>query len=636
MGEEEDTFTKQEIQAGYVTSGPALAKMQQTFPGAKKRTGGGGPSGTGRMPANPIFPPPTYDEQPKQSNQLVPTPGSFPPMGDSSANRSGPIGMTGFSSVASGNRAPSAVAQAKAGRSMSLNSTSTSSSVVSHGGASQADKNSKGAKASGNLQLNGGTPKKNISKASRPPPATAASVVAGLRMPSKMAPPPAHTVLSSLTPLNKRGSTKSTSGAKGGNAASSLAPVGDSSMNMPVPKGMTPAEQAAFLDQRKEAMASMARHQQEKISALRSASNVNAVAASQTKGAHIVQSDSSARLIGGSAMTSSQASAIGSSVGAGSALGGLGGSVLGAPPHTSQGLSSIGGSAFDGEAFGGIGAGSVSVAASSRNAILGGLGGSVLPPVGGGRALGSNATSPLGAKSAIGSQLLGQTNFSNGNSGSSALASMLGIELPTGSGSLSQSSSLWGNALPSDAPPIQSSQPEGMISQPIGGGVMPSGGGVIGGTINGGVSNVPIGGFNSNVNNAATIGNNSRDMELLQVLLPGVQITGDAQQPSLGGGLIIGAGGWGSSLGGDPQQQMVGGTNQGPVAIGGLGLQQQQVPLSQQQQGFGADTWGSPGLYGAPVDQHPGAKQQQRQQSQQKQQQQQQQQQQPQRSSNIW
>merc|ERR1719506_1346533 len=154
-------------------------------------------------------------------------------------------------------------------------------------------------------------------------------------------------------------------------------------------------------------------------------------------------------------MTSSQASAIGSSVGAGSALGGLGGSVLGAPPHTSQGLSSIGGSAFDGEAFGGIGAGSVSVAASSRNAILGGLGGSVLPPVGGGRALGSNATSPLGAKSAIGSQLLGQTNFSNGNSGSSALASMLGIELPTGSGSLSQSSSLWGNALPSDAPPIQ-------------------------------------------------------------------------------------------------------------------------------------------------------------------------------------
>jgi hypothetical protein len=81
---------------------------------------------------------------------------------------------------------------------------------------------------------------------------------------------------------------------------------------------------------------------------------------------------------------------------------------------------------------------------------------------------------------------------------------------------------------------------------------------------------------------------------------------------------------------------MVGGTNQGPVAIGGLGLQQQQVPLSQQQQGFGADTWGSPGLYGAPVDQHPGAKQQQRQQSQQKQQQQQQQQQQPQRSSNIW
>ena len=72
-----------------------------------------------------------------------------------------------------------------------------------------------------------------------------------------------------------------------------------------------------------------------------------------------------------------------------------------------------------------------------------------------------------------------------------------------------------------------------------------------------------------------------------------------------------------------------------PITGAGPGLWSS-GPSTQQQQGFGADTWGSPGLYGAPVDQHPGAKQQQRQQSQQKQQQQQQQQQQPQRSSNIW
>jgi hypothetical protein len=66
MGEKEDTFTKQEIQAGYVTSGRDVIE-RQNIPGARRKVGGGGPSGSGKVSANPIFPPPTYDETPKTS-----------------------------------------------------------------------------------------------------------------------------------------------------------------------------------------------------------------------------------------------------------------------------------------------------------------------------------------------------------------------------------------------------------------------------------------------------------------------------------------------------------------------------------------------------------------------------------------
>jgi hypothetical protein len=74
MGDAEDTFTKQEIQAGYVTSGrDVLARQQQIMAqqaaaafgnggNCRKRVGGGGPSSTGKASASPIFPPPTFDE----------------------------------------------------------------------------------------------------------------------------------------------------------------------------------------------------------------------------------------------------------------------------------------------------------------------------------------------------------------------------------------------------------------------------------------------------------------------------------------------------------------------------------------------------------------------------------------------
>ena len=62
MGDVEDTFTKQEIQAGYVTSGrDVLARQQQIVQQAlsaasgaagsapRRKVGGGGPSGTGKL-----------------------------------------------------------------------------------------------------------------------------------------------------------------------------------------------------------------------------------------------------------------------------------------------------------------------------------------------------------------------------------------------------------------------------------------------------------------------------------------------------------------------------------------------------------------------------------------------------------
>jgi len=78
MGEGADSFSKQEIQAGYVTSGrDILQKMAQEY-GAnppRKKVGGGGPSGTGKAAtANVVvvFPQPKYDDPMyvKQQQQL--------------------------------------------------------------------------------------------------------------------------------------------------------------------------------------------------------------------------------------------------------------------------------------------------------------------------------------------------------------------------------------------------------------------------------------------------------------------------------------------------------------------------------------------------------------------------------------
>ena len=110
------------------------------------------------------------------------------------------------------------------------------------------------------------------------------------------------------------------------------------------------------------------------------------------------------------------------------------------------------------------------------------------------------------------------------NSGSSALASMLGINLPTGSGSLQESSNLWGGAAPgSQQAPISAlngtSVPLQGVIGPGAPGASNAGNGLIGGVTIGG-SQPPL--------NSGTIGGaggNKNDIALLQSLLPGVHIT---------------------------------------------------------------------------------------------------------------
>jgi hypothetical protein len=228
------------------------------------------------------------------------------------------------------------------------------------------------------------------------------------------------------------------------------------------------------------------------------------------------------------------------------------------------------------------------------------------------------------------------SNVAQGNSGTSALASMLGIQLPTGSGSLSETPSLWGSSpaapVPSPAAaPIPIGGPSNPAPGPIGGLAKApgesSGGLVIGGSITSTNSGgVPIGGFHGNGTSGTTaVGSNSNDIALLQSLLPGVRVTSgsNSNQPSIGsgsiGGAVIGGGSstdWGTSIGGPPQQQLGGiGSTQSSIPIGGLGGGLEQQSAHQHQQGLGGgDTWGSSGLYGGTIGGSQTSQQQQQQQ----------------------
>jgi len=659
MGDGEDTFSKQEIQAGYVTSGrDVLARQQQLTKntGARRRVGGGGPSGTGRVPATPIFPAPTYDEPPKPPTAaIVNAPGAFPQIGNPSFNRSQSVSVTGFSSVAAGTMSPSAAKVAA--RKTSVPSRSVSMSAAMSSGPATAvvtglpTAGSKGGKKKAQKASANG-PSHASAKATAPKPATAASVVAGLRSTkTNTAPPPAHATLTSLTPLNKKGggtksAASSTGGGKSVNTASSGHSVKGHSRNNSVPDSVT-------LPSNLPVSATTSQKQQEVTSKLPAVQAGDEIAAAAV----------------GSIPAST--SAIGANGGLARGPGTIGGSVIGAVKPVDPPVSSpIGPAAVRGSAVGGLGAigGGPSISGGTMplspgigmvggrlmpvggNSVVGApsrsndaMGGAVLPPVGGGRIVGPSGNGGLAGNTIIGGSMGGSGNLfasssGHGGSGSSALASMLGIQLPTGSGSLRERSSLFDSPAGAIGSNVDAGI-GGMAPGPIIGGPSMAPGGLLvgGGDRVSSTGGVAIGGFQGNgTGSSSAVGNNPNDIALLQTLLPGVRITAgeNSQQPTAGsiGGAVVGGGDWGSAVGGTPQhqqQQQRGiGFAQAPVAVGGLaGGRQQEHQEEYQQKGFGGgDNWGAAGLYGAgpPIGASVGTTQRQQQEQQQ------------QRPSNIW
>jgi hypothetical protein len=149
------------------------------------------------------------------------------------------------------------------------------------------------------------------------------------------------------------------------------------------------------------------------------------------------------------------------------------------------------------------------------------------------------------------------SHISNNGDSSSALASILGINLPTGSGSLHESSNLW----PSQAPPGPSTLSAlNGSSMPSRGAIGPSksGSSLIGGVPIGGGGGAPLNGP----------GGGKSDIALLQSLLPGVHITTGQESFGFGGGSGSG-GSWDSAPGRSNQNHQTFHGMGGNTPIGG-------------------------------------------------------------------
>ncbi len=501
MGDAEDTFTKQEIQAGYVTSGrDVLARQQQIMAqqaaaafgngqaGSRKKVGSGGPSGTGKASNGPIFPPPAFDE---------PLPRKV--------------------------RAQSSILQSRT------------------------------------TQLGG---------MSAP---SAASIVAGIGSAPNAAPPAPHTTLTALTSLKRPGVIP-----LAGRAASAGAPITAAKPVQPlvgVISDLTPAESLALQEQRQAQQilqaqkAAKQKHQQQmaqssSISQRNSPSHSsigtgpppvdfvggpsngvvsgpsihmgfplmgNSFSGNHESGRisepHSTKSTPSLEF-GGSGILGGKPLA--------SSPGVIGGASL-APSENPFGLGLLSADSISG------GADKWGAAAASQKNTYGGSG-----ALWDGDSEFSNRPAPIGPagrnNSAIGApgydvggmSLFGTNQNTYLNGSSSALASILGIELPTGSGTLRDNSAAYLGGSAIQAPvgvvgasvgglnsacighvgAIGANKPNNGILQPIGAQSASFQGG-----------GIPIGGYSN--------GGGNHDMALLQSLLPGVNITsGNAYRPA--------------------------------------------------------------------------------------------------------
>ncbi len=527
MGDVEDTFTKQEIQAGYVTSGrDVLARQQQIVQQAlsaasgaagfapRRRTGGGGPSGTGRASNLPVFPPPTFDEPAKQVQPSVPPPTGTPITRSASVNSpaSFPTIAAANASTASANvPAPATIARAATvGATFSV-------SKATIGSAAQVVRKSVGSGVSG--------------------PISAASVVAGVHsMTNEPAAP--LTTLTPLTPLKRSGVTKGATKTGDGttlsntNSMTKLAPLRGNAKKNGTMMGSAPGSPASHGSSRTHPVPIRA----DGLPSIGGAVIAAPVAVAPPVGA-VLEGPSRLASLGGEPLSD------------------LGGEVFTGPLKSSAiGIGAPIGSHKDKWNASAIG------------------GDPVVPPSG---IWGSGTT--FGGQDFASDQngrQVGGTVISGGNiggvfhgTGSSALASILGINLPTGSGSLRESSDLWGKPMTPVHAPISALHGGSLPSQGvIGAGLSHQHSGLIGGLPIGAgpvpMNQTPIGG-----------GGNKSDIALLQSLLPGVHITSGSPYNQGGGfGTIGGGGEWHAAPGSNQtiQRQAPGMQQQGHQWNGGL------------------------------------------------------------------
>lgn len=568
MGDVEDTFTKQEIQAGYVTSGrDVLARQQQIVQQAlsaasgaagsapRRRTGGGGPSGTGRAATSPVFPPPTFDEPTKPTPPLVP-----PPPGTATARSASVNSTTAFPTIAAANAVSAATLPVPTtiARSASAGAT-TGIPKVPIGSAAQISRKSVGPVASG--------------------PISAASVVAGVHSVSNEPPAP-HTTLTPLTPLKRSNVSKGTAkssesaGLANINATTKLTNLRTGSKKNGIKMAPAPGSPGSHGSSQKSNPAP-----------------IRGVDGPFTIGGAVIATPAIVPPVRGPTMTNmnndhtSPLASLG-----GEPLSGLGGEVFNGPLKSSGNNPIIG----HGYPIGGNNK-------DKWNSIP--LGGDPVVPSGPGGLWGSGGNqggqdlAPGHNSRQVGGNVIGGGPIGGGfqGSGSSALASMLGINLPTGSGSLRESTDLWGTPIPQSQPQFSALHGSSLPTQGvIGPGVSNQNNGLIGGVIIGGGSvpmgHAPIGG-----------GGNTSDIALLQSLLPGVHITsGNSYSQGNGFGTIGGGNDWNSAPGinqsghhpanGGMQQQgqqwngglqsTLGGTPIGAIGQGGMKQNQRQAPGS--------------------------------------------------------
>jgi len=543
MGAAEDTFTKQEIQAGYVTSGrDVLARQQQILAeqmklsGAgsapRKRVGGGGPSGTGKASSHPIFPAPEYDEPAKPNPTLVP-----PPSGATRASTTG-----------------STVAPRTAARPAASVATTKVAPVA--------------AATAANVAPAAPQPRKTVS---------AASVVAGVHTVTQRAEPEPHTTLTPLTPLKR--TSKSSRASTTGDIAEKTAPARSITGVAKKKNGISGTAASTATAPMPQPVRNTTSAAEPAATPVVASAPVPVPVSLGVNGKKQGPSSIGGDPIGPPAQlrnTTPVSSLAGDSIGPD----------LVAKSESTGPSSLLGGAVFTGELQ------PKPISAIGR----GGQENDTIVPTPGSSSLWGGQ--PLATGAANGGVIGGSRAPGPGTIGnsSSALASLLGISLPTGTGSLQESN--W-NAAPGPTslnPSPLSSLNSGSVPVQgnviggghVGGGTPPSvGGGALGRSGSSMIGGIPIGGSASssfdysgpgaiggasNTNGGA---NTKNDVALLQSLLPGVHITSGSESAGFGG-----VGGWDgrsgpSSLNGDA----IGGNNNNNNNWGGAPSERGAAPV---------------------------------------------------------